>query len=460
MVFIETTPSNLYDRMDPEYLHPERIKTIERLKECESVGLIELKKLSDLFIIRKKKTETTIGTPIPCIEMRDVDVDSGLVNVRLIDMSEVGTSLTECMGGQILFARLRPNLNKVVLIPPHIKSATCSEEFFVLSARNSNDNVGYIWLTLRSEFVLNQSKHLVTGAIRPRIDETEIGDIMIPILNDEKVLAQIDLTVKDALSEFYPAQSELQLAGSEFLDAIGLPHAPPLPQLFFGVSDRQSDAPTELFRMDPIFFHPQYYADLKRLLLEWASKHHGKVLRLGDLCEKKGIGKRIAKVKSKVGSVSRFGVENVTGSGLSGHSDHVEVANGETKGFLRKFDILITSTGTGSTGRSDIFIEDIPAVTDGELTTVRAKSEKVAYYILAYLKTEYAGRQLTRLEKGSSGQIHLYPLEIADILIPVLEDTVAFERAQRKVRAATEQVRASKISLNKARKALMSSISS
>jgi len=454
LVFIETTSANLYDRMDAEYLHPERINTVKKLRSLEKQGLLELKKLSEFFIVGKSKTDASPDTILPCIEMKDVDVDYGLMNVRKVAVGDAGTSLTKCEGGQILFSRLRPYLNKVILIPPHIKEAICSGEFFVLKPRRKGLPLGYLWITLRSEFVLNQSRHLIGGAMRPRIDDTEIVDIEVPVLTDDKTVSQIDADVVEAVSKFYPAQADLMLAGSEFLRATGLPPAPALPNLFFGFSERQPDAPRDFYRMDPLFFHPSYYVDLKKVLDGWAKRTDGSVMKLADLCEKGGIARRKAKVKSEEGETPRLGVENITGNGILWDCLHVEVAAGQASKFLRRDDILITSTGTGSTGRCDIFTEDVPAITDGHITIVRLKNGSNHYYVLTYLKTEYAKRQLARMEKGSSGQIEMYPEDIGNLLVPIPSDDKVTERAQKKVREATEQMQASKSALNKSRKLL------
>lgn len=454
LVFVETTSANLYDRMDAEYLHPERIETVKKLRRLEKQGVIKLSKLSEFFIVGKTKTDANPDTILPCIEMKDVDVDYGLMNIRKVTVSEAGSSLTKCAGGQIIFSRLRPYLNKVILIPSHIKEAICSGEFFVLKPRRKDLPLGYLWITLRSEFILNQSRHLVGGAMRPRIDDTEIVDIEVPVLTDDKTVWKIDAEVTSAVAKFYPAQADLKLAESEFLNATGLPLAPSHPDLFFGLSERQPDAPRESYRMDPLFFHPSYYTDLKKVLEGWAVKNDGTITTLAGLCAKGGIARKKAKVKNEEGPTPRLGVENITGNGILWDCKHVEVAAGQAGKFLRKDDILITSTGTGSTGRCDIFTEDVPAITDGHITVVRPEHGANPYYILTYLKTEYARRQLARMEKGSSGQIEMYPEDIGKLLIPIPRDDKVSERAQKKVRAATEQMQASKSALNKSRKLL------
>jgi len=457
-VFIIINSANLCDRIDAKYLHPERVNTLKELKKLEKNGIIDLKKGTDLFILSKDKTTATPNESLYCIEMQDVDVDYGLVSLRKTKVVDAGTSLIECKDSQILFSRIRPYLNKITLVPDSVNKAICSQEFYVLSPKYEKTPMGYLWLVLRSRFVLNQIKHLAGGSLRPRISDDDIADLEIPILKDSSLLCEIDSSVHKALEKYYFHQSQLQTAESSFLKSIDLAHPPRLPNFFFAIAEQQADSPRKFYRMDPLFFHPSYHKKLKILLEKWSKSHNGSVVNLESLCIKDGIKRRKARLTSWSGPTPRLGVENITETGILWDCKHVSVAPQQNKAFLQRMDILITSTGIGSTGRVGIYTENAPAITDGHITIVRLRPEVKPYYILSYLRCEYAQRQLSRMERGTSGQIELYAEDIKNLMVPVPNGKTVIEKAQRLVKESLEEMQVARMILHKARNKLMCSV--
>ena len=211
--------------------------------------------------------------------------------------------------------------------------------------------------------------------------------------------------------------------------------------------------------MDPLFFHPSYFKDLKRIMEKWAKFHNGLVTTIGKLCVKDGVLRPKARLTSEIGDIPRLGVENVTGMGLLWDCKHVEVAPDQSRLFLVQNDILISSTGTGSTGRVDIFVESVPAITDGHITVLRINKDIVdPFFVFSFLKTEYAKRQLLRMERGSSGQIELYPDDIANLLVPLPEDKSVRKQASKLVKKSTMEIREAKVILRDARSKISENI--
>lgn len=453
LVFVITESTRPLDRMDAEYVHPERVNMLKKLRELEKDGIIELRKLNTLFTVSKDKMKASSEEVLPCIEMQNVDVDYGLVNIKNVKVAHAGTSTVSCKGNQILFSGIRPYLNKIALLHSNVNNGICSREFLVLSPIAEKTSTGYLWLVLRSNFVLSQSKHLSGGSLRPRIDDNYVADLEIPVLKDSSILSEIDSSVHIALEKYYTAQTKLKTAEFNFLNAIGLESPPKLSGLFFDYANPQSDSPRPFYRMDPLFFHPSYYEELKGLLEQWAKSHNGNVLKLEALCVPDGIKRRKARLTSHIGSIPRLGVENITENGILWDCERVGVKPKQNQAYSRKGDILITSTGVGSTGKIAIYDEETPSVTDGHITIVRTKPEINSYYLLAYLKCEYARRQLSRLERGSSGQIELYAEDIKNVLVPIPkdDDKNVIEKAQTKVREALDEIKDAKDILRRAR---------
>ena len=77
--------------------------------------------------------------------------------------------------GQVLFPKLRPYLNKVFLAP---FDGLCSTEFHVLQGVSvAND---FLALFLRSQIIVRQTKHLMSGNTLPRLQTEDIEGILIP----------------------------------------------------------------------------------------------------------------------------------------------------------------------------------------------------------------------------------------------------------------------------------------
>jgi type I restriction enzyme, S subunit len=417
VVFIETTSPNLYDKMDANYLHPERINTMLELKDYAEKGIIELKKLDYLVNIKKNKLRDLKNKKYLCVEMKDVSADYGLIEPRMVDIEDAGTSIVECNGGNILFSGIRPYLNKIVILPENIDTAICSGEFFVFSPKNLDANsMGYLWLVLRSEFVLNQTRHLVGGSLRPRIDSDDIADLTIPILKDRDLRLDLSQTASTANNRHYLAFQKYYENEANFLNEVGLPVASEVPDLFFSCSDQPSDSPRTFYRMDPLFYFPHYYELLKKELNQWSKITDNNVKTLNSLCAPDGMGRWKAQINDKIGKIPRLGVENITGHGISWDSDYVETKSLTSKSIIKKEDILISSTGVGSIGRVDIYTENLPACADGHVTIIRPDSFADPYYVVAYLNTEYGKRQIARLIRGSSGSIELYADDLRGFL--------------------------------------------
>jgi hypothetical protein len=90
----------------------------------------------------------------------------------------------------------------------------------------------------------------------------------------------------------------------------------------------------------------------------------------------------------------------------------------KARSAVEKNDLLINSTGDGTIGRAAVFDRDFPAVVDGHITIVRFKDPDLAWYTAAYLLSDQGQNQIYRYINGSSGQVEIYPQDIARLWIP------------------------------------------
>lgn len=91
-------------------------------------------------------------------------------------------------------------------------------------------------------------------------------------------------------------------------------------------------------------------------------------------------------------------------------------------GVVRKLDFTVTSTGVGTLGRVFCNLNDSIFFADGHITILTPKYGMDCAYLSAVLQSQIGRIQLERWQRGSSGQIEIYPEDILQILIPVLPD--------------------------------------
>jgi len=91
--------------------------------------------------------------------------------------------------------------------------------------------------------------------------------------------------------------------------------------------------------------------------------------------------------------------------------------------FIKKGDVLINGTGVGTIGRAACYLHEQNALPDNHVTILR--TDKINPIFLSVYLNSIAGKyQVDKYFKGSSGQIELYPKDIENFYIPLInEDT-------------------------------------
>jgi hypothetical protein len=85
---------------------------------------------------------------------------------------------------------------------------------------------------------------------------------------------------------------------------------------------------------------------------------------------------------------------------------------------VKRNDLLINSTGDGTLGRIAVYNQDFPAIVDGHVTIVRFRDPVFAWYAAVYLLSKEGQDQIYRYVNGSSGQVEIYPQDLARLWIP------------------------------------------
>lgn len=83
-------------------------------------------------------------------------------------------------------------------------------------------------------------------------------------------------------------------------------------------------------------------------------------------------------------------------------------------------DIVVTSTGIGTLGRVGYLSEDAAYFADGHIAYIRNVQGIHPLYVTTFLQCRIGYALIEKRQRGSSGQMEVYPFDLADIPIPRL----------------------------------------
>ena len=188
-------------RFDPQALHPD--------------GEAARKAVARLSVRTLKKSVAfckTLVTDIP-----EGAVYIGLENIESATGRYVPSAEKETISsafifrkGQVLFPKLRPYLNKVFLAP---FDGLCSTEFHVLQGVSVVND--FLALFLRSQIIVRQTKHLMSGNTLPRLQTEDIEQLLIPDVDRDlqhKIVLEAMRRMSDAERLRSRAEAELTVA--------------------------------------------------------------------------------------------------------------------------------------------------------------------------------------------------------------------------------------------------------
>lgn len=94
-------------------------------------------------------------------------------------------------------------------------------------------------------------------------------------------------------------------------------------------------------------------------------------------------------------------------------------------------DVLIASTGVGTLGRVAYNYRNQPMFADGHITILRGIEKRNSQFIALFLQSKIGAAMIERRQRGSSGQIEIYPDDIGSLPIPNLDEATEEEIAGR-----------------------------
>lgn len=172
-------------RFDPMQFHYERIEIVNRIKQGKWCRLKD--------VVNNVKTKiTSLSQDNAYIGMENIDGSTGEYSPS--KEKESISSAAKFKNGNILFPKLRPYLNKVYRAQ---FDGCCSTEFHVFEAHDIDPE--FLTIVLRSNMILAQTKHLMTGNTLPRLQTTDIDNLIIPYpdITIQKEIVKAVSTIKN-----------------------------------------------------------------------------------------------------------------------------------------------------------------------------------------------------------------------------------------------------------------------
>jgi type I restriction enzyme, S subunit len=188
-------------RFDPQALHPEREAAIKEVKQLNARPLKSAVAFCKTLVDEVPEGAVYVG-------LENIESATG----RYVQSSEKETVSSAFLfrKGEVLFPKLRPYLNKVFLAP---FDGVCSTEFHVLHGVSVTS--AFLALFLKSQIVVRQTKHLMSGNTLPRLQTRDIEGILIPDVDSalqEKIVHEAMLRMEEAERLRYQAEAELAVA--------------------------------------------------------------------------------------------------------------------------------------------------------------------------------------------------------------------------------------------------------
>jgi restriction endonuclease S subunit len=256
-----------------------------------------------------------------------------------------------------------------------------------------NCKYGVVDIKRRSRQSINQTN----------VNPEEVKEIAIPLLS-MAIQEEIKLRFEQAFEGQKGASQALQKAEATLLASLGLAGwSPPEPLSY---TARAADALTAA-RLDAQYFRPKYQEAFALL------KGRGNAKELGSLVSLNSRGRQPIYADAGLPVINSKHVRtnhvNLSDDNRFGEIDKSPVV-------IKNGDVLLNGTGVGTIGRAAPYLFEHDALPDNHVTVIRP--DKIdPIYLSVFLNSTLGQLQIEQLIKGSSGQIELYPDDIAKIII-------------------------------------------
>ena len=303
----------------------------------------ETKKLGEVL----EKTETVNPLLSPNAEFDYIDVSSVSNTTfqieetqRLKGKDAPSRARKLVRTNDIIFATIRPTLQRIAVVPEHLDRQVCSTGYFVLRPKQGIDH-RFVFYSLFTENFIGQMESLQKGASYPAVTDGDVRAQEIPV----------------------PPLAEQQRI-------VGL-----LDEAFEGLATAKANAEKNLQNARAIF-ESHLQSVLRNKKWKWKT--------LGDLCDDVEYGS--SSKSKKEGKVPVLRMGNIQDGKLDWENLVYTDDKDETKKYLLKHnDVLFNRTNSPElVGKTAIYRGEMPAIFAGYLIRIHRKEELLDADFLSY----------------------------------------------------------------------------
>lgn len=266
-------------------------------------------------------------------------------------------------------------------------------------------NPYFISMFLNSAYGYTQLRRRGIKATRPEIKLLEFADIAVPMVSDEFSQAVQDVVLKSESVRARAKKSAIQ-AEQLLLASLGLAGWQAPDPLSYARSSRDAFAAG---RLDAEHFKPKY-VELVKLM-----QAKGHAVGLGSLLAVNQRGKQPEYADDGLPVVNS---KHVMNGDVRLDQDNRKALLLYDAVVIELGDVAMNGTGVGTIGRAAPYLHQFKSLPDNHVTILRPKKEAIDPVYLAVFLNSFAGQmQVEQRLSGSSGQIELYPKDIADFSI-------------------------------------------
>jgi type I restriction enzyme S subunit len=300
--------------------------------------------------------------------------------------------------GDVLVTRTGANFGQVAPWRQQTEAFACAD---ILVLRQPSVASGYLSSFLES----GKGKPLVLrggyGAAQPHIAPPYLAEMLVPRLGN--IEDRIDRLVSLSVEKERNALETINRAQDTLLAALGLTDWTPPEPLTYTAHANDAFAAG---RWDAQYFRP-LFAEVEQRLLGT-----GRAVGLGAILDINTRGRQPDYSDEGLPVVNS---KHVRTNKVLLDDDNRRAVEAGSPVVIERGDVLINGTGVGTIGRAAPYLHVQAGLPDNHVTVLRT-SRVDPIYLAVFLNSLLGQLQIERHIKGSSGQIELYPSDIAKIV--------------------------------------------
>ncbi|WP_404839954.1 hypothetical protein [Aeromonas media] len=339
-----------------------------------------------------------------------------------IDLATHDSSLRSSLETDDLILSTRGTVGACAIVEPETLPANIDQDVARIAIRlGAEVSPRFVLAYINSTFGQDWIERNSTGMVQQGLSLAKVRELPIPVLSSTlqgNIADCIDkASIARGLSKKLLADAELQL-----LRALGLDTwTSPEPLSYICSSSEVFNAT----RLDAEHFQPRFQSLVELIDETGAGDKLGKHL----LNNKRGkqptyIDEGLPVVNSK----------HVLRNDVRLDADNRMAISEDGDLLIHPGDVLFNGTGVGTIGRSAAYLHETLAIPDNHVTILRPDAKLDPVYLALFLNSKAGQFQVEQRLRGSSGQIELYPNDIAEFSIWLAPTTL-----QQSVRQQVEQ---------------------